>query len=218
MKNNTDKAFIYFRYIFPLVMVAVMVVLMFIPSYSYVTANEGAKQSVSLWDLLRNSWKTVREYLFGSGTKYDITIEFASVLITIIIAFSLMFFLGAVFSLYCITVAMRYFANNCQENRAHIIFITLVPNRIALCLYSALTLPIFFIPMIMPLFYKNFLYYQVKLSQSSFDMVYIALALYAAFVLIVTISAKVEIRANKNIFSSICVALPDEHPEEEHEE
>ena len=218
MKNNTAKAFIYFRYIFPLAMVAVMAVLMLIPSYSYVAADEGARQAVSLWELLGNSWKIVREYLFGSGAKYDITIEFACVLISIIIAFSLLFLLGVAFLVYCMIVALRYFANDCRESKEHILFITLVPNRILLCLYSALTLPIFFIPMIMPLLYKNFLYYQVKLSHSSFDMVYIALALYAVFVLIVAIGSKIEARAHKNVFTRICATLPDEKLEEEYEE
>ncbi len=218
MNKNTNKGFIYFRYIFPIVMALLSVILMFIPCYSYITADTGVNDAISLWELMGNSWQTVREYLFGSGTKYDVTIDFARILMALLIVFVVLFVLGVAFSAYCAITAFRYFANDCKESKERILFITLVPNRIVLCIYTALTLPIFFMPMLMPLLYKNYLYYQVQLSVTPFDMVYIALALYIACVIIVAISTQKESMSQMNIFAkrqAPISKLQNEHEETE---
>ena len=59
MKKSTQKGFVYFRYILPVAVTLIMLCLMLVPVYMYNTAGKlGA--SVSLGELLENSWDTVR--------------------------------------------------------------------------------------------------------------------------------------------------------------
>lgn len=200
MKNSTRRGFIYFRYLFPLAAAVIMIILMLIPCYRYITADTGINEAVSLWELIGNSWNTVREYLFGSGEKADVTLDFARTLLAVIITLALLFIVGFASAVYAAVSAFRYFHDGCRESRTRTLFITLVPNRIVLCVYHALMLPIFLLPVLMPLLYKGILAYHVELNVAPFDMIWVAVALYVAVVCVIAVSANFEMLEQKNIF------------------
>lgn len=214
MKNNTRRGFIYFRYIFPVAAAVMMIILAFIPCYSYVTADTGINNAISLWELIGNSWSTVREYLFGSGQKADVTLDFARTLLCVIVALALLFIIGLASAVYAAICAFRYFARGCRDEKDTTLFITLVPNRIVLCIYHAFMLPVFFLPMLMPLLYGSILAYHVELNAYPFDIVFVALGIYLAVVCVIAVSADFELTEQKNIFTNRRVAEVEEDADE----
>lgn len=215
MKKSTRTAFIYFRYIFPIIAMTAMVCVMFVPAYRFVTADTGVNKAISLWTLLGNSWDQVRDYLFGGGTQEAVVADFSWTVLAVIILFALLFIVGAVSAVYAAVSAFRYFADGCRESRARALFITLVPNRIVLCVYHALTLPVFLFPIILPSFYDGILNYHVELSYASFDMAIIASLLYAASVVIIAVSSGYEKAAERNLFIRRKPFEDQEYDEEE---
>lgn len=200
MKNDTKSRLVYLRYILPVASVCAVVALMFIPCYSYITADTGINEAISLWELLGNSWNTAREYLFGSGEKLAVTKSFARTLLVLISALLLLFVIGFASAVYTAVTAFRYFANGCRDGKATTLFITLVPNRTVLCIYHAMILPLFLLPRIMPMLYKNILSYYVELNAAPFDIAVIAAAVYAINVAVIAVGSRLEVSAQMNIF------------------
>lgn len=200
MKASTRTGFIYFRYIFPIIANLAMIGVMFVPAYRYVTADTGINKAISLWTLVGNSWAQVREYLFGGGKQEIAVVDFSWTVLMTIIVFSILFVLGAFSAIYAAICAFRYFANDCRESHERAVFITLVPNRIVLCIYHALVLPLFFFPLLMPSIYDAILHYHVEISYPLFDMAIVAVALYVMVVVIVAISAGFESDTHRDIF------------------
>lgn len=165
---------------------------MLIPCLKY-TIGGNSNQPISALELVKNSWETSRAYLFdgASGKQVEIT-SFSKALLATVIALAVLFVLGAIFSVYMACCAFSYFKNTENTDKNRIFFLTLVPNRVVLCMYSALILPLTFLPRIIIPLYENILNYQTVLFPSVFEPWIIALVLYAAFVAIVLISARYE--------------------------
>ena len=213
MKKNSRKGFIYFRYIFPIAAALVMIALTFIPVYRYITADTGIKGAVSLCELIGNSWDTVRTYLFDGGSeKLQPTTDFSATLLTLIIVFTILFVVGLVTAIWTAVEALRYFTVGDTHEKSRVLFLTLVPNRILSCVYLALLLPIFTLPMLMPSLYDNILNYHVELSVSV-DMLYVALALWLAAVVITAVSSRFEI-GELNVFFKKTVEDTDDEESE----
>ena len=66
MKKETKQKLIYLRYILPPVLIILVLLLGFVPSYRYVVTGE-AHESVSLWSLIGDSWTLGRETLFAKS-------------------------------------------------------------------------------------------------------------------------------------------------------
>lgn len=215
--RSNKRIFIYFRYIFPIAAAVTMIALMFVPSYCFTTADTGLNDAVSLWELLGNSWNTAREYLFGSGEKLDVTLSFAKILIAVIVVLVTLFVMGVAFAVYEGVCAFRYFASGKRDSKGNIVFITLVPNRIMLCVYNALALPLFLLPRIMPLLYQNVLAYYVEVTAAPFDMIFIALTMYAVSCIAVAVSSGYERAESMDIFEKRA-EYEDSEDEEQAEE
>lgn len=214
MKKTTQKGYIYFRYLFPIFVAVIMLILAFVPCYRFVTADTGIKQAISANQLLSNSWDTVREYLFSGKEQVQVTADFAGTLFGIIIVFCLLFAIGLASAIYAAVVAFRFFAEGGKESKRRILFITIFPNRIVLSICYALTLPLLFLPKIMPWLYRSILNYHVELICEPFDMVWIDVALIVAVVAVIFVSAKYETLQEMNVF----VRYRDEEQQEEYEE
>ena len=153
MKKSEGLGIVYFRYIFPLVAIIIMIILMFVPCYRFVPANTHTNASISLAELMGNAWNIVRSHLFsGDAKQNEATVDFSKYVLTLIIVLVSLFILGVVSVVYA---AFRGFS--CllgrKDHRARALFITLIPNRIALLVYHALLLPIFLFPTILPAIY-----------------------------------------------------------------
>ena len=215
MKKSSQKKFIYFRYIFPIVMVFVLLALMLVPCYRYITADSGAKQAISLSQLLENSWNTAKQYLFGNGEKNEVTSGFAKTLMAIIVSLWVLFLSGAASAVYAAVSAFSYFKSGCKESKQRILFVTLTFNRVVLCIYHALMLPIFFLPMIMPTLYNNLLNYYVELDTTPFDIIFVAIAVFVAMTVIVAVSREMESSLEMNIFTKRFGKAQEQMPEKD---
>ena len=91
MKKNTRRGLIYFRYILPIITPLIMLLLMCIPCYSFVSADGGLHKKISAFELISNAWDTVREYLFGTAEQVQVTADFAGTVFGIIIILFLLF-------------------------------------------------------------------------------------------------------------------------------
>lgn len=200
MKKNTRKGFIYFRYILPILTPVIMLLLMHVPCYRFVTADEGLHQRISAWGLISNSWDTVREYLFGSTEQVQVTADFAGAVFGIIILLALLFCIGVAVAVYSAVTAFRFFGDGCKESRSRILFITLVPNRVVLCICYALILPLVFFPRMLPALYNGILNYYIELICEPFDIIIVDVILFAATVAVIFISARFERLAQMNLF------------------
>ena len=218
MNKSTRRGFIYFRYILPIITPIISLVLMLVPCYRYATANEGLRQPISAWTLIGNAWDTVREYLFGNAEKMQVTSDFAGTVLGMIMLFAVLFAIGFGFSVYTAVTAFRFFSDGCSESRAKILFITLVPNRAVLCIYSALTLPLLFIPRIMPLLYNSILNYHTELICQPFDMIIVHLVIFAITVATVFVSAAFERREGINLFARYKEEDVEDEPDEAEEQ
>lgn len=200
MKKNTRKGFIYFRYILPILTPVIMLLLMHVPCYRFVTADAGLHQKISAWGLISNSWDTVRDYLFGNGEQVQVTADFAGTVFGLIILLTLLFCIGAGMAVYTAVAAFGYFKNGCKESRSRILFITLVPNRVILCVYYSLILPFIFFPRMLPALYNSILNYYIELICEPFDIIIVSAILFVATVAVIFVSARFEKLAQMNLF------------------
>lgn len=218
MKKNTRRGLIYFRYILPIITPLIMLLLMCIPCYSFVSADGGLHKKISAFELISNAWDTVREYLFGTAEQVQVTADFAGTVFGIIIILFLLFAIGMASAIYTSVTAFRFFLGGCSESKSRILFITLVPNRVVLSIYYALILPLAFFPRILPLIYENVLHYHVKLICEPFDTVIITLALFVATIAVIFITARAESLAEMNVFVKYKKQDAEELQDEEYEE
>ena len=214
MKKNTQRGFIYFRYLLPIFVAVIMMILGFVPCYRFVTADTGIKQAISANELLSNSWDTVREYLFGNGEQVQVTADFAGTLFGMIIVFWLLFAIGVASAVYAAYVAFCFFSDGRRESKRRILFVTLAPNRIVLSIYYLLTLPLLFLPKILPFLYDGILKYHVELICEPFDIVWVDVALVIAVIAVIFVSAQYETTCEMNVF----VRYRDIEKDDEYEE
>ena len=200
MKNNARRGFIYFRYILPIAIALIMMGLMFVPCYRFITADTGINKPISAYELISNSWDTVRDYLFGGTEQVEVTKNFASTVFGLIILFVILFCVGFISAVYAAVVAFKFFAGGCRETKERLLFITLVPNRAVLCLYYALMLPLLAFPRLMPALYDGILNYHVELICQPFDIFIVDGILFAAAVAVIFVSARFETLAKSNLF------------------
>lgn len=218
MKKSRQRGIVYLRYIAPIAASLIMLIIMLIPVYSYTTA-DGRGAAVSLSELLRNSWDTVRVYIFGTtGDRDAATLHFSKVLLGIIIAAWTLFALGAISQICAAVTAIKQFLTGDVKSAGRAMFLAIVPNRVMLCVLHALTLPIFFIPALLPVLYSGILKTAVLLSCSPFDIAIIAVILYLCEVLFVAISAKYESAQGMNLFARARKESVQEYEDEEEEQ
>ena len=177
-----------------------MTVLILIPCYRFITP-KGTMGTTSIAELMTNSWNMAREYLFGAGGENDEqTVYFSKYVLGLMLALLASFALGAVSVIYTTVNGFAYFRGDCKESKRKALFITLVPNRVLLCIYHALLLPIFLFPMMMPSIYRGILTTYVEIVYSPFNLIFIALGLYLAMAVIIFLSAGYESDLGMNLF------------------
>lgn len=201
MKKKQRKGFIYFRYILPVITLSSMLLLMLIPCYRYITADTGVNAAISLGELLGNSWDTVREYIFGAGDKEVVVMNFSKTVFALVIALWVLYAVALASAIYSAVFAFYYFFSGCAESRQRMLFVTLTVNRVVLCIYHALALPIFVFPTIMQYLYRGILNYHVELDASPFDVMWVAIALCAVNAVVIAISERLEWSEGMNVYS-----------------
>jgi hypothetical protein len=189
-----------------------MLLLMIVPCYTYITPDVGVRAKMSLLELLKNSWNTVREYAFGAAKKEIVVLNFSRTVMGLVVSMWTLFAAGLAAAIYSAVVAFRYFADGCRESRSRILYVTLTANRALLCAYFALTLPIFVFPTVLKYMYRGMLNYYVELTASPFDMLFVALLLYAAVVAVIIVSRRRECELGMDVYAK------REHSDDSNEE
>ena len=166
MKNNAKKILIYTRYILPLIALIVTLIMFFVPTHRFRAESEWGEK-VSAFNLMSNSWEMSRVILFGGGENTGADLLFSRTLFSLIIVFAVLFVFSVVVSAWSLFTAMTYFISDDRENAERIkrIFNVFFPNRIVLCICSAVGIAAGLMPYLV-----NYLYKTVY-SDDSFMMV-----------------------------------------------
>ena len=114
-QQRRRQAAVYLRYWMPVAVMILVTVWLFVPCLRYTTSVTGTNETISLAELIRNSWEQSRSYLFGGGTQHAANTEFCwTVLITVALSVAL-YLVGVAASVWSAVGAMRYFGN--REDR-----------------------------------------------------------------------------------------------------
>ena len=196
------RALIYVRYLFPVAMLLLLLLLMQIPCLRYTTADTGAQEAISFAELAGNSWDQVRSYIFGSGGEKDANnLYFSKVVFATLIVFWILYFLAFAFAVYTAIEAFRHFREPGRQTFGRILFMTLMPNRVVYCLTQLLFLPLLFFPHVIILFYENILHYHVVLTVTFPEPMVFGVIFYLALVILTAVSAGSEQALGMNPFA-----------------
>lgn len=167
MKKKRDarlRGWVLARYVYPLVMIVLILISLSIPCLRYTTADTGTNETISQWELMGNSWEQSRQYLFGTEKQTTSNILFCQAVLWTLVGFYLLFFTGAAATVWASVGAICYILNPQKKGTGRTLYLTLFPNRAACCLWSALMLPLLIFPRLLILFYRRYFYYSVMLN------------------------------------------------------
>ena len=198
-KKAQHYPLIYARYIFPAIANLLIVVSLFIPNMRF-TLDQDVRQSMSLFELIKNTWYNSRVYLFSVQTQQtsDGTLFYKAVFVTLIVC-GLLFLIGTAMTVFASVATLKYFKFN--DKRAKNIYTAIVPNRLVMLLFSLMLLPITFFPEMLVYFYKHLLLYPVSVSYSVVSSGIISLILLVLLIATTFLSRKQEITCGLNIFN-----------------
>lgn len=215
MRRRTG--WIYVRYLFPLLMILLILIAMRIPCLQYTTADTGTNDTISTWELLANSFEQSREILFGTEEQTQTNVSFSrTVLITLIVC-TLLFLVGCTVAVWSAVAAFRYARDPKEVNTARIAFITLVPNRTVLCLWLLCLLPLPAFPRLLVLIYQAMMNYAVALDVTFAEPLIIALALWLIHLILSAATANAERELHLDPFQRLKPKEAEEETEQENE-
>lgn len=217
MKIETKRKLISLRYILPVALVIIALITAAIPSYRYIVGTE-VNDAISLMGLIDNSWSQARGVLFGGGEEQtNAVIAFSNVLFFSIIALAIIFIIGVAAAIYSLYAAMKHFFSKDREaaERTRTLFITLIPNRIVLCVLHAMIMPICVLPYIMSALYSKYFAMSVKLVLVAPDALICAGALTVGLLIFSAIMSSWEKEIKLDLFAKPQRAKADSAQEDE---
>ena len=153
-KKLPHKALIYARYIIPIVLCFATMLVTLIPCLTY-SIGEEVNAPISAKELFGNSWDQVRAYLFNTAEQDPAQHSFSGSMLIYLILFALLFTLGMLSTVIVAVCVFRYISRRDRSDKVWLWFITIVPNRIVVCILQGLTLPVLFLSrMIIPMYEK----------------------------------------------------------------
>lgn len=149
MRKNTEfkKYLIYARYLLPIIALAVIFAMLFVPSYRFIFSGK-AGERISEVTLIANSWEQSRGVLFATEEQRSPDLVFSRIVFALIIALALIYIFALAVAVWTAVVAIRYFNSDDEEGaeRTRRIFTAFFPNRIVLCAINLLGLLIAVFP------------------------------------------------------------------------
>lgn len=166
-KTRNRKKLAYVRYAYPVAMMVILIISMFIPCGSYVS---GSKNVMSASEQISYSWEASRELLFGGGEEISGAVKSFEMTVLVTVAISFVLFLVAFISaVYFTYSAFRYMSAPKVADRQRAVFLTVIPNRSVSFVYLALSLPLASFQRILALLYSWYFDEEVKLFLSFAD-------------------------------------------------
>ena len=203
MNKQTKQKLIYARYILPPVLILLILLLTFIPSYRYVAGGE-AREPISLSTLISNSWEESRETLFVKSQN-DVKpqeLVFSKTMLGIILGSGALYLIALAVAAWSAFVALKLFMSDDEDSaeRSRTLFITFIPNRIVLTALEALALPMLAVPYIMPLVYAYTLGTRVGFTLAAPDGFIVLSAALVALCVLSALTAPYERRFDADVF------------------
>lgn len=198
----TDKKikWIYLRYIYPSLSALISFLLLFIPSYRFIST--GTKNDpISVLELAKNAWEWGTRCLWGSGIEQSVgNIYFSKSVIAMVAVFYLLFVLGVAVSVYLTVSAVLYLKKSPCSPKNRLILVTFFFNRTVVTLLQALILPIFLFPRLLPSLYMNALNTYIELRIEFIEPLVLVVALNIIGAVISVIAFKKEKALGMDIF------------------
>lgn len=156
MKKRTRIKLIYIRYILPPVMLVLTLLSMLIPSYRYAIDGK-LDEPLSPFKILSNGFDTARRVVFATTEQDAAELLFSQTVMAVIIVFWALFLVAFAVSVYSAAVVLYYIKSDDEAARekSRTLFITLIPNRIVLCVLQMLSVPLAIFPYLLPYLYKS---------------------------------------------------------------
>jgi hypothetical protein len=201
MKKETKQKLIYLRYILPPVLIILVLLLGFLPSYRYVVGSE-AHESVSLWSLIGDSWTLGRETLFAKSNATTGEQAFSKITLGFIIGSAILCGAALASAAWSCFVALKLFMSDDEESaeKSRTLFITAIPNRIALTVAEALVLPICLFPYLLPAIYAHTLGMNVRVDLAAPDCLIFAAVSLVAVAILSALCAPMERQFDADVF------------------
>ena len=198
-KKTQHYPLIYARYIFPAIANLLIIVSLFIPNMRF-TLDKDVRQSMSLFELIKNTWYNSRVYLFSAQTQQtsDGALFYKAVFVTLIVC-GLLFLIGTAMTVFASVTALKYF--KIGDKKAKNIYTAIVPNRFVMLLFALTLLPITFFPEMLVYLYKHFLLYPVSVSYGVVSAGILSLIVIVLLIITTLLSRKQEIACGLNIFN-----------------
>ena len=190
---------IHLRHIFPAVSDLLLIILMLIPIFRF-SISELLQPKQTVFDLISNSWRGSREYLFSASAQTTPQGEaMYRAIFAVLIALIILFALGVIANVFSMTVSYRDMIAPEENKKLKNVYLALIPNRIVLSISRLLVIPIFFLPDIVAHYYRAKLFQAVYVKYAIHPAI-IAVLLFIAAVVITLISRKHEISEGRNVF------------------
>ena len=199
-KNARARGWILGKNLYPFLMILLICIALAIPCLRYTTADTGTNETISQWELMGNSWDQSRQYLFGGGEQTSGNVLFCRTVLGTLIGFFLAFFVGAAALIFAAVGAIYYMVRPTWQGTGRALYLTLFPNRVAVCLWGALMLPILIFPRLLVFFYRRYFYYSVLLNVTFGEPMVIGGVLFVLFLALVIGFAKWEERTGLSPF------------------
>ena len=219
MRKSSRIKLIYARYILPPIMLLIIPLTMLIPSYRYVVGGT-LNEATSPFALISNSFDAARHVVFATAEQDAADMLFSRTVMTLIIVFWLLFLLAFAVSVYSAVVGFRcVLSDDAKETeKSRTFFITLIPNRILLCITEALCIPLTLFPYLLPYLYDVIWSEHVGMALMAPDALIFALVSVATTVVLCIVSAKSEKLFDVDVFKKPkAVELVVEDEDDEYE-
>lgn len=215
-KINKKTLWIYIRYLAPIFVVVLTFISLFIPCFLYTTVNGVDDDVYSLMGVLNEYWDPVCNYAFFSvGDLNAATLKFSQTFIISLIVFSVLFVVAAAGTVYMAINAFRYFKNSEDKSNSRMLFLTLVPNRIAAFLWQLPIIPLLLFPRYIIYMFKTILGESATLTLVFPEPIIIWGILYVISIAVSIATASMESAQGMNPFAKKTVSLDYDDEDDE---
>jgi len=203
-KNQINKKhlWIYIRYLLPIIFILLTFISLFIPCFLY-TNDEGVDDDVySLMGVLNEYWDPVCNYAFFSVGDLDAaTLKFSQTFIVSVIVCAALFVFSVAGTVYVAVNAFKYFKNSEDRSNSRMLFLALVPNRIAAFLWQLTCIPLLLFPRYVIYMFRTILGETATLTLTFPEPIIIWGILYIISIVVSIITASMESAQGMNPFA-----------------
>ena len=213
---NKKQIYIHIRYVLPIVVAFLTVVSLFRPCFLYTTVDGVDDDVYSLAGVIAEYWDPVCNYAFFTVGDLDAaTLKFSQTFIISFIGCLALFAIAVASTVYVTVNAFRYFKNTEDKSNSRILFLTLVPNRIAEFLWQLLFIPLLLFPRYIIYMFQGILGETATLTLVFPEPLIIWAILYVISIGVSVATASIESAQGMNPFAQKNAKLYIEYEEDE---